>query len=79
MLSGMFSSAARQPEKLDLEMQNSQQEDAPSAGLFDLIQTIPQGPQGVPGPPGTSVTGAVVDGVSADPATASASFDGRRS
>jgi hypothetical protein len=34
----------------------------------------------VPGPPGTSVTGAVVDGVSSvnpgDPATASASFDG---
>jgi hypothetical protein len=49
-------------------------------GIVDLIQTIPQGPQGVPGPPGTSVTGAVVDGVSSlnpgEPATASASFDG---
>jgi hypothetical protein len=43
--------------------------------IVDLIDTIPQGPQGLPG---TSVTGAVVDGVSSlnpgEPATASASF-----
>src|SRR5258708_784927 len=49
-------------------------------GIVDLIQTIPQGPQGEPGPAGTSVTGAVVDGVSGlnpgEPATASASFAG---
>jgi hypothetical protein len=52
-------------------------------GIVDLIQTIPQGPQGVPGPPGTSLSGAVVDGVTTVPAggaaTAGASFDGRRS
>jgi hypothetical protein len=49
-------------------------------GLFDLIQTIPAGPAGPQGVPGTSVSGAVVDGVTTvgplEPAAAGASFDG---
>jgi hypothetical protein len=49
-------------------------------GVVDLIQTIPVGPAGPQVPPGTSVSGAVVDGVTTVPAggaaTAGASFDG---
>jgi hypothetical protein len=64
----------------ELTLADAAQMRAQFNGIVDLIQTIPQGPQGAPGPPGTSVTGAVVDGVSTvntgDPATASASFDG---
>ncbi len=49
-------------------------------GIVDLIQTIPVGPAGPQGVPGTSVSGAVVDGVTTGnpgtPAAASAAFDG---